>query len=61
MSPVVYRTIGWFFTPEGGEVFSMSEKRLIHDSSLDIRLGKCEKDNLNNLWISNGYWSCTLY
>ena len=32
----------------------MSEKRLIHDSSLDIRLGKCEKDNLNNLWISNG-------
>src|SRR5699024_3104199 len=43
-----------FFTPEGGEVFSMSEKRLIHDSSLDIRLGKCEKDNLNNLWISNG-------
>lgn len=43
-----------FFTPEGGEVFSMSEKRLIYDSSLDIRLGKCEKDNLNNLWISNG-------
>lgn len=32
----------------------MSEKRLIHDSSLDICLGKCEKDNLNNLWISNG-------
>lgn len=32
-----------FFTPEGGEVFSMSEKRLIHDSSLDIRLGKCER------------------
>ena len=32
----------------------MSEKRLSHDSSLDIRLGKCEKDNLNNLWSSNG-------
>lgn len=43
-----------FFTPEGGAVFSMSEQKLVNVPSLDIRLGKCEKDNLDNLWISNG-------
>lgn len=42
-----------FFTSKGTAVFRMSEKKLIDEPSFHIPFGKCEKDNLNNLWISN--------
>lgn len=43
-----------FMTPKGTAVFRMSEKRLVNDALQDIPYGKCDKDNLGNLWISNG-------
>ena len=42
------------FSPKGGAVFRMSEGRLVDDPSLNIPLGRCIRDNLGNLWISNG-------
>ena len=43
-----------FLTPKGTAVFRMTENCLVDDPLLNIPYGKCEKDNLDNLWISNG-------
>lgn len=42
------------FSPKGGAVFNMSQGRLVDDPALNMPLGRCVKDNLGNLWISNG-------